>query len=155
MPQTAPVSATTTGPAASSVALLFVKVNGQFTPPWPTRPLADQLIVEPDSVPEPDPVTVMLPAHVPAKVTFALDAAVGVTVYFTLPHPVGGVDGVIEAHVPANASSDVAGPVGEVGEDDGLFFVKRAHAGVSAHASAKAAAAARSFIDPPYRQYDF
>ena len=57
-------------------------------------------------MPEPEPVTVMLPAHVAVKVTFALDVVVGVTVYFRLPHPVGGVDGVIEAQVPANASVD-------------------------------------------------
>jgi len=39
-----------------------------------------------------------------------------VTVYFRLPHPVGGVDAVIEAHVPANASTVVVGVVGDVGD---------------------------------------
>jgi hypothetical protein len=50
------------------------------------------------------------------KVTFALEAVVGVTVYFRLPHPVGGVDDVIEAQVPANASTVVVGVVGDVGD---------------------------------------
>jgi hypothetical protein len=73
-----------------------------------------------------------------------------------LPHPVAGVDGVTEAHVPTNASTEVAG-LGEVGEVVLSFLVRRSQPVVSAHAHAttKNAAAAGSFIDPPYRQYDF
>jgi hypothetical protein len=97
------------------VALLFVKLNGQFTPPCETRPFALQLIASPDNVPAPDPLTAMLPAHVAVNVTFALVAVVGVIVYFRFPHPVAGFDTLIDDHVPANASSEVVGLVGLVG----------------------------------------
>src|SRR5689334_9201192 len=93
-------------PSAPSVARLLVKVNGQFTPPCETSPLALQLIVSPDNVPAPDPLTEML---------LALVAVVGVTVYLTLPHPVAGFETVIDDHVPANASSEAPGVVGLVG----------------------------------------
>jgi hypothetical protein len=83
----------------------------------------------------------------------ALEAFVGVTVYLRLPHPVGGVDAETEVQVPANASMLVVGPVGPVGVVS--FLDRRSHPAVRAHASAKTAAAARSFIDPPYRLYDF
>src|SRR5436309_11347822 len=109
--------------SAPSVALLLVNENGQFTPPWPTRPLAAQLMVWPDSVPAPDPVTVMLLAHVAVNVTLALVVPVGVTVYFRLPHPVAGVEAVTDCHVPAKSSADVVG-VGVVGVL-GFFFDKR------------------------------
>src|SRR6185436_13515027 len=90
-------------PLASVVALLLVKENGQLTPPWPTRPVALQFKVDPESVPVPVPLTVMLPAQVPLNCTFALVAVSGVTVYFTLPHPVAGLAAVTEAQLPANA----------------------------------------------------
>jgi hypothetical protein len=60
--------------------VLLLKVNGQFTPPWPTRPLALQVMALPASVPFPEPFTVMLLAHVAENVTFALLVPVGVTV---------------------------------------------------------------------------
>lgn len=100
-------------------------MNGQFTPPWPTRPLALQVIVCPLSVPAPEPVTVMLPAHVAVNDTFALDAVVGVTVYFRLPHPVGGVDALADVHVPANASIEAVGAVGPVGVSSASSFSLR------------------------------
>jgi hypothetical protein len=56
----------------------------------------------------------MFPAHVPVNVTAALDDVVGVTVYFTLPQPAGGVDAVTDDQVPANAWSEVP-ELGEVG----------------------------------------
>ena len=99
-----------------SVALLLVKVNGQFTPPWATRPLAPQSITLPLKVPAPDPDTLILLAHVAVKVTAALVAVVGVIVYLTLPHPEAGVEAVAEDQVPAKASIDVA-PDGDVGVD--------------------------------------
>src|SRR6185436_1016529 len=123
-------------PVASSVALLLVNVNGQFTPPWPTSPLAVQLIVFPLNVPEPDPVTVMLPAHVAVNDTFAVDVPVGVTVYFRLPQPVGGVDGVTEVQEPANASTVVVGVgLGDVGLPVLSFLFSKSQPVVSAHAS--------------------
>jgi hypothetical protein len=99
----------------------------------------------------------MLPAHVAVNDTFAVVVPVGVTVYFRLPQPVGGVDGVIEVQAPANASTEVVGVglVGDAGVSVLSFFYSKSQPVVSAHASAKAAAAARSFIDPAYRQYDF
>jgi hypothetical protein len=98
---------------ASSAALLLLKVNGQFTPPWDTRPLELQLRASPASVPLPEPVTVMLLAHVAVNDTFALVAVVGVTVYFRLPHPVAGVATATDCQVPANSSIfTVLGPVG-------------------------------------------
>src|ERR1051325_11245582 len=103
-------------PSVPSVALLLVNENGQFTPPWPTSPLALQLIVWPESVPDPEPVTLMLDAHVAVNVTFALVVLSGVTVYFRLPHPDGGVDAVTDCQEPANASIDAVGVVGDVGD---------------------------------------
>ena len=76
----------------------------------------------------------MLPAQVAVNVTFALVAVVGVTVYFRLPHPVAGVDGVTEAHVPANASTEVASGGRRVGEVGLSFLVRRSQPVVSAHA---------------------
>ena len=65
---------------ALCVAVPFVKLNGQFTPPWPTSPFALHASELPESVPVPDPVTAMLPPQVPANVTFADDELTGVTV---------------------------------------------------------------------------
>ena len=62
------------------VAVLLVNVKGQFTPPWATRPLAFQLIADPDSVPDPEPDTLMLLAQVAVNDTFAVVVVVGVTV---------------------------------------------------------------------------
>ena len=70
--------------------MLLVKVNGQFTPPCATRPLADQLSVDPEIGARPPPVTVMLPAQVAVNDTFALDGCSGRDGVLTLPHPVGG-----------------------------------------------------------------
>ena len=107
--------------------MLLVKLKGQFTPPWPTRPVALHATAEPLSVPDPEPVTAMFPAHVAENVTLALDGVVGITVYFRLPHPVAGVDGVTDVHVPANASSDAPGD-GEVGVEVVLSFLfRRSH----------------------------
>src|SRR3954454_10425588 len=100
------------------VDLFDGKLNGQFTPPWPTRPVALQLIADPLSVPEPEPVTVMLLAQVAVNETLALDEVVGVTVYFTLPQPVGVVEALTDVQVPANASSETVGVVGDVGVVD-------------------------------------
>jgi hypothetical protein len=139
MPQTVPLYVTTTWPGVSCVALLLAKVNGQLTPPWATRPLALQLIVDPDSVPEPEPFTAMLLAQVAVKLTFALVAVVGVIVYFRLPHPVGGVLAVTDCQVPAKVSSDaVAGVVGDVGVEGvsvAAFFGRRSHPAVARHAT--------------------
>src|SRR5689334_3673371 len=99
-------------PSAPSSALLLANVNGQFTPPCETRPLELQLMAEPDSVPDPDPVTLMLLAQVAEKLTLALLVVVGVTVYLKLPHPVGGVLAVTDCHVPAKESIDADGVVG-------------------------------------------
>src|SRR5687768_862327 len=95
----------------------------------------------------------MLLAQVAVKVTFAAVAEVGVIVYFKLPQPVGGVEAVIEAHVPANASMDagVPGVVGVVGVASSFLF-RSSQPVVNAQASTKRAVAARSFIDPVYRQ---
>jgi hypothetical protein len=109
------------------------------------------LMTESVRVPDPDPVTVMLPAHVAVNETLALDEVVGVTVYFRLPHPVGGVDAVTDDHVPAKASM-LVDPVGLVG--DLSFFDSRSQPVVSAQDSTKRAAVVRSFIDLPYRRYD-
>src|SRR5262252_8204651 len=123
-------------PSVPSVALLFVNVNGQFTPPWPTRPDADQSMVDPANVPDPEPVTVMFAAQVAVNVTFALDVLTGVTVYFRLPQPVGGVDALTDCQVPANASIDVVGVVGEVGVEveDVSFLVNKSQPAASIHA---------------------
>src|SRR6185437_12183012 len=104
-------------PVASWVALPLFNVNGQLTPPWPTRPVAVQFSVEPDNVPEPEPVTLMLPPHVAANVTFALVVLSGITVYLRFPQPVGGVDAVTDDQVPAKTSMLTVG-VGEVGEEE-------------------------------------
>ena len=114
MPHTVPEYVTTICAALSLVALPFVNVNGQFTPPWLTSPCAVQLSAEPDNVPVPVPLTLIPPPHVAANVTFAAEALTGVTVYLTLPQPVGGVDAVADVHTPANASMPIVG-VGDVG----------------------------------------
>src|SRR5262245_52501501 len=94
----------------------------------------------PGSVPVPDPVTVMLVAHVAVNETFALVAVVGVIVYFKLPHPLAGVVAVTDCQVPANASIDVVvvvvGPVGVL-ED---FLLMRSHPAASTHVTTNAAA---------------
>jgi hypothetical protein len=113
IPQTVPEYVTTTVLASvPGVALPFVNVNGQFTPPCDTRPLALQLIAEPDRVPAPDPVTVMLLAQVAVNDTLAALVVVGVTVYLRLPHPVAGVLAVTDCQVPANASMETVGVPG-------------------------------------------
>jgi hypothetical protein len=130
-------------PSLPRVALLFVNVNGQFTPPCPTSPLAFQSMVEPESVPEPDPVTLMLLAQVAVNDTVALEALTGVTVYFKFPHPAAGVDAVTDCHVPAKASTETVGVLGEVGvdeEDVSFLLVSRSQPAASAHAKRSAAA---------------
>jgi hypothetical protein len=79
----------------------------------------------PLNVPAPDPLTVMLLAHVAVNVTAALVVVVGVTVYLTLPQPLAGVDAVEEDQVPANASIDVDpdGLVGDVVVSESLSFL--------------------------------
>src|SRR5919112_3391288 len=128
--------------AASCVALPLVRANGQFTPPWLTRPVAVQLSVDPESVPVPEPVTLMLPPQVPEKVTFAVDVLSGITVYFTLPHPVAGVDGVTDDHVPANTSmlTDGDGAVGDSEPSPFLSRFNRSHPAVSSEARTNAVA---------------
>src|SRR3954471_8269702 len=108
-------------PSLPSVALLLVNVNGQFTPPCATSPLALQLIADPDNVPVPAPVTVMFDAQVAVNETLALDAVVGVTVYLRLPQPVGGVVAVPDCQEPANASIEVED--GDVGVSPALSFL--------------------------------
>jgi hypothetical protein len=144
IPQTVPAYVTTIcAPVESIVALLLVKLNGQLTSPWLTRPFALQLIDDPDSVPAPEPITLMLPAQVAENVTFAADVVVGVTVYFRFPQPVGGVEGLIDVHVPANASRVAVELLGDVGVlDEPSFFLppSRSHPAVRAHANARVTA---------------
>jgi hypothetical protein len=126
----------------SCVAFPLVNVKGQFTPPWPTRPFALQSSVEPDKVPVPEPLTPMLPPHVAAKDTFAAVELTGVTVYFTLPQPVAGVDAVADDHVPANTSMLTLGADGDVGVEpdaESLLPSSRLQPADNAHASAIAA----------------
>src|SRR4030095_6664034 len=101
--------------------------------------LALQLIADPDSVPDPEPVTVMLVAQVAVNETFALVAFVGVTVYLRLPQPVAGVLAVADCHVPANASMEVVG-VGLVGVSVLSFLPMRSHPAASMDAATSAAA---------------
>lgn len=98
------------------MAVLFENVNGQFTPPWPTRPVALQVIVDPESVPLPEPDTLMLLAQVAVNVTLALSVPTGVTVYLRLPHPEGGTVTAADCQVPANASIPTLGLEGAVGD---------------------------------------
>ena len=66
----------------------------------------------------------------------------GVTVYFTLPHPVAGVDAAADVHVPANTSMLTLGADGDVGvepEDESLFPESRLQPADSVNASAIAA----------------
>jgi hypothetical protein len=124
MPQTVPEYCTTTLPVESFVAVPFVSVKGQFTPPCETSPLAVQLSVDPAIEPVPPPLTLMLPPHVAANETVALEVLTGVTVYWTFPQPVAGVEGETDDQVPANVSMPTAddGDVGEE-EDDELSFI--------------------------------
>jgi hypothetical protein len=141
IPQTVPVYATAmVVPSLPNVAVLLAKANGQFTPPWETRPLALQLMAEPASVPDPDPVTVMLLAQVAVKDTLAALVVVGVTVYLRLPHPVGGVLAVTDCQVPANASIEADGVVGLVGVLVELLscFEKRLQPAVASEAARRA-----------------
>lgn len=74
--------------------------------------------------------------------TFALVELTGVTVYFTLPHPVAGVDAAADVHVPANTSMLTLGADGDVGvepEDESLFPESRLQPADSVNASAIAA----------------
>jgi 4-hydroxy-tetrahydrodipicolinate synthase len=76
----------------------------------------------------------------------ALVALVGVTVYFALPQPVGGVEGVTEDHVPAKASTVVVGD-GDVGLGVAVGFCeRRLQPAVSAQARTHAAAADANLI---------
>lgn len=140
----------------SIVAVLFENVKGQLTPPWPTRPVALQVIVDPDKVPLPDPETLMLLAHVAVKVTLALLALTGVTVYFRFPHPAGGTVADADCQVPANASIATPGPdgvVGDVGVEvvvDELVLLddRKSHPVASPHASTMAATVRVAFMIP-------
>jgi hypothetical protein len=96
-------------------------------------------------------VRLMLPAHVAEKTTLALVVLVGVTVYFALPQPVGGAEGVTEDHVPAKASTVVVGD-GDVGLGVAVgFFGRRSQPAVSAQARTHAAAADVNLIQSLYR----
>ena len=106
-----------TFPVESCVAVPLVRVNGQLTPPWLTSPLADQLSVEPEIEPVPAPLTLMLPPHVAVNETVAVDELAGVTVYWTLPQPVAGVEALTDDQVPAKVSIPTVGD-GDVGVED-------------------------------------
>src|SRR5689334_18510285 len=97
-------------------------------------------MAEPESVPLPEPVTVMLPAQVAVKETLALVEVVGVTVYLRLPHPVAGVEAVTDCQVPANWSSDAPG-VGDVGVEVAslVLLVNKSQPAVMAQARTSAA----------------
>jgi len=70
----------------------------------------------------------------------AAAALTGVTVYFTLPQPVAGVEAVVEDHVPAKTSMLTLGDDGDVGDEfESLLSVKRLQPDESAHARAIAA----------------
>ena len=72
----------------------------------------------------PPPLTLMLPPHVAANETVALEVLTGVTVYRTFPHPVAGVEADADDQVPANVSMPTAGE-GDVGEEeDESFFIE-------------------------------
>src|SRR5436190_4982653 len=140
------------------VALPLVNVNGQLTPPCDTRPLALQLMTEPDSVPAPEPVTVMLLAHVAVNDTLAALVVVGVTVYLRLPQPVWGVLAATDCQVPAKASIETVGvvDVGLVGAVVLSFFANMSQLVVMAQASMKATARlVRDFMFPLIVTYDF
>ena len=96
-------------PVESWVAVPFDSVNGQLTPPWLTRPLADQLSVDPEIDPVPAPFTLIVPPQIAVNDTVPLDELTGVTVYWTLPQPVAGVDALTDDHVPAKASIPTVG----------------------------------------------
>jgi len=85
-------------------------------------------------------LTLMLLAQVAVKLTFALLVPVGVTVYLRLPQPVTGRAEFVDCQVPANASIDVVGPLGDVGVDELSFLFKRSHPAASAHATTSAEA---------------
>src|ERR1044072_5867153 len=132
-------------PSAPRVALLLVKVNGQLTPPCDTSPLALQLTVDPASVPEPAPVPVMWLARVAVNGAVALVDVVGLTVYFRLPQPVGGVLADTDCHVPAN-DSIAPGGVGEVGASVLSFLVRRSQPAAASVQAARSAAAKVDFM---------
>jgi hypothetical protein len=139
MPQTVPEYCTTTLPFGSFVAVPLVSVKGQFTPPCETSPLAVQLSVDPEIEPVPPPLMLMLPPHVAANETVALEVLTGVTVYWTFPQPVAGVEGERDDQVPANVSMPTAGDgdVGEEEEDESFFILSsRLQPVVRVHASA-------------------
>ena len=64
----------------------------------------------------------MLPPHVAANETVALEELAGVTVYWTFPQPVAGVEAVTDDQVPAKVSMPTAGD-GDVGEEDDESFL--------------------------------
>jgi hypothetical protein len=136
--------------------VLFENENGQFTPPWPTRPVALHVMVDPDSVPLPDPDTLMLLAQVAVNVTLALLVPVGVTVYFKFPQPLAEMVGVADCQVPANASMGTLGPDGVVGDvgvvdvEDELVLLddRKSHPAASPHASTMAATVRVAFMIP-------
>ena len=155
MPQTVPEYCTTTLPVGSFVAVPLVSVKGQFTPPCETSPLAVQLSVDPEIEPVPPPLMLMLPPHVAANETVALEVLTGVTVYWTFPQPVAGVEGERDDQVPANVSMPTAGDgdVGEEEEDESFFIVSsRLQPVVRAHASEVRRAARSSALEPPGRR---
>src|SRR5690349_15695148 len=96
----------------------------------------------------------MLPPHVPENVTLPLVELTGVTMYFTLPQPVAGVEADTDDQVPANASMLTVVGDGDVGsdEDDGSLFFnlsRRLHPPARAHASTSAAKHETVRIRPP------
>ena len=104
--------------------------------------------VEPDSVPVPEPVTLMLPPQVPEKVTFAVDVVNGITVYLTLPQPVAGVEGVTDDQLPANTSmlTDGEGDVGDPPESSFLSLLNKLQPAVSTDASTRTMAKEKGLV---------